>query len=313
MPNKNNILCLFALSAFISTPVFASLDRGLTPHFSAWLKNNGYGQFGFERTDLVGGAFGGKTSDDDVLKHNPVVFFHGNSDIAVGVNEEEKFTGFTKSIEYFLSQGYSKSELYITTWGPGDRTYSKMQVHSKEYLEYLRAFTEAVIAYTGADKINIVSHSMGVTLGRRVIKGGMVKAAPNPFNLGPSLADKVDTFIGIAGANWGLTNCYLFPGYQTCNNINGYYPGYALGPVGLSSYLAELNDDNTKEGANVYALFSTEDELIGYGDVVWGQYTSEWPTITSSVVYNTAEYTHMGIRDLTKQTQYSLITKHSNT
>jgi len=39
-------------------------------------------------------------------------------------------------------------------------------------LEYLRAFTEAVIAYTGAAKIDVIGHSMGVTLSRRVIKGG---------------------------------------------------------------------------------------------------------------------------------------------
>jgi hypothetical protein len=48
---------------------------------------------------------------------------------------------------------------------------------------------------------------MGVTLGRRVIKGGEVKATFFPYNLGPSLADKVDTFIGIAGANLGLVSC----------------------------------------------------------------------------------------------------------
>jgi triacylglycerol lipase len=52
---------------------------------------------------------------------------------------------------------------------------------------------------------------MGVTLGRRVIKGGVVSEAENPFDLGPSLASKVDTFIGIAGANWGLTTCFDFP------------------------------------------------------------------------------------------------------
>jgi Lipase (class 2) len=46
--------------------------------------------------------------------------------------------------------GYSKSEMYITTWGPGDKTKASDQTHSKEYLTYLRAFTEAVISYTGA-------------------------------------------------------------------------------------------------------------------------------------------------------------------
>jgi len=185
--------------------------------------------------DLVGGAYGGKSSDSDTLKHNPIVFYHGNSDIAVGT--VDLLTGFSKSIEYFLSMGYSKSEMYITTWGPGDKTKAPDQTHSKEYLTYLRAFTEAVIAYTGTEKIDIISHSMGVTLGRRVIKGGKVNAAANPFNLGPSLANKVDTFIGIAGATWGLTTCYLLPAYATCNSLNGFYPGYAIGPMGMSKYL----------------------------------------------------------------------------
>lgn len=153
--------------------------------------------------------------------------------------------------------GYSKSELYITTWGPGNKDKAPDQTHSKEYLTYLRAFTEAVIAYTGAEKINIISHSMGVTLGRRVIKGGKVAAAATPFNLGPSLANKVDTFIGLAGATYGLTNCYLVPMFATCNALNGFYPGYAIGPMGMSTYLQELNDDKIKEGDYVYSLFSS--------------------------------------------------------
>lgn len=137
-------------------------------------------------------------------------------------------------------------------------------------MEYLRAFTEAVIAYTGSPKVNIIGHSMGVTLARRVIKGGKVNSAPNPFNLGVSLASKVDTFIGLAGANLGLVSCYVAPLYQTCNSLNGFYPGYAIGPLGLSSYLYELNQDTTKEGDYVFALMSAYDDLIGAGDIVWG-------------------------------------------
>jgi hypothetical protein len=48
-----------------------------------------------------------------------VVFFHGNTDIAVGDTYWQ--TGFTTTIEYFLSKGYKKSELYITTWGDGNK------------------------------------------------------------------------------------------------------------------------------------------------------------------------------------------------
>lgn len=262
---------------YTGNELLQDLDRGLTPHFVNWLNNNGYGHWEFERLDLVGGAYGGKSSDTDNLNHAPIVFFHGNSDIAVGT--QGLFTGFSKTIEYFLSKGYSKSEMYITTWGPGDKDKASDQTHTKEYLTYLRAFTEAVLAYTGAAKINIISHSMGVTLGRRVIKGGQVNAAAMPFNLGVSLANKVDTFIGIAGATWGLTICYELPMYATCNSLNGFYPGYAVGPMGMSNYLQELNNDQIKEGSHVFSIFSTQDDLIGFGDIVWGRYTSVWPTV----------------------------------
>jgi hypothetical protein len=62
----------------------AKLDVGLTPHFSSWLTANGYGSFKFERNDLKGGAYGGKNSDSDTSTNQPVIFFHGNSDVAVG-------------------------------------------------------------------------------------------------------------------------------------------------------------------------------------------------------------------------------------
>jgi len=66
----------------------------------------------------VGGAYGGKSSSDQSISHEPVIYIHGNSDIAVGTQDD--FTGWTKSIEYFTSKGYSKAELYATTWGTGN-------------------------------------------------------------------------------------------------------------------------------------------------------------------------------------------------
>jgi hypothetical protein len=66
----------------------------------------------------VHGAYGGKSSADEKIKNDPIIFFHGNSDIAVGTDYWQ--TGFTESIEYFLANGYTKGELYITTWGPGN-------------------------------------------------------------------------------------------------------------------------------------------------------------------------------------------------
>lgn len=154
---------------------------------------------------------------------------------------------------------------------------------------------------------------MGVTLGRRVIKGGHVASTMFPFDLGASLADKVDTFVGIAGANLGLVTCqYVGSMLPTCNTLNGFYPGTSAG-VGLSSFLKELNDDQTKEGDHVFAMFSTQDDLIMYGDQVFGQYTSMWPTVDDFKKFETSQYTHINMRDLTKDIQFNLVTKHSFT
>ena len=63
---------------------------------------------------------------------------------------------------------------------------------------------EAVLAYTGAEQIDVISHSMGVTLSRAIIKGRNIAAEATPFDLGQPLEDRVHTYIGIAGGNYGI-------------------------------------------------------------------------------------------------------------
>jgi len=65
--------------------------------------------------------------------------------------------------------------------------------------------------------------------------------------------------------------------------------------MGLSSYLYELNKDSIKEGTYTFGLLSTKDDLIGYGDLVWGQFTSEWPTMDKSIISDIL--CHMDLRD----------------
>ena len=72
----------------------------------------------------------------------------------------------------FLAAGYTPAELYATTWGPADPGKAGDQVHSGEHVQRIRAFMEAVLAYTGAERLDLIGHSMGVTLARRAILGG---------------------------------------------------------------------------------------------------------------------------------------------
>ncbi len=83
---KNILKNTTLLGLFLLGYLAADLDRTLTSDFKTWLNSNGYSQWNFDRSDLTGGAYGGKETSDEKITHNPVIFFHGNSDIAVGTS-----------------------------------------------------------------------------------------------------------------------------------------------------------------------------------------------------------------------------------
>ncbi len=75
-----------------------------------------------------------------------------------------------RGIAHVLEQNYTSAELYATTWGDtwgaGNvlDTYSTM--HTCANLMYLRKYVEAVMAYTGAPKLDVIAHSLGVPMAR---------------------------------------------------------------------------------------------------------------------------------------------------
>ena len=83
-----------------------------------------------------------------------MIFIHGNSDIGFGRGTADGYvywqTGFRDLAIYFGSQGYKKAELYTTTWGPANPSTVSNNYHSKKNVMQIRAFVEAVLAYTGA-------------------------------------------------------------------------------------------------------------------------------------------------------------------
>lgn len=285
---------------------------GLSADFKSWLTANGYGSYGFSRTDVAGGSYGGRTFAGQAVVNHPVIFIHGNSDSALGTGSAGA-TGWTASIEYFKSQGYTSAELYATTWGPASVLSASSQYHSKDNLTRLRAFVLAVKAYTGATKVDIVTHSMGVTLARKIIKGGA--AAGGSYNLGSALTSSVDTFVGIAGANRGLTTCYLSgPTTPTCGSTNGFYPGYLVGgfgPYGVSSFLVDLASASHYEGTYVYTIWSSVDEVIGYGTVVYGQSTCRIPGQNGEKTFSSYPYGHIGSKDQTAYYQWRMVKYHA--
>ena len=178
------------------------------------------------------------------------MFVHGNSDIGFGRGSADGYvswqTGFRELATYLGGQGYTKAELYTTTWGPANPNLANQNNHAKKYVLQMRAFLEAVLKYTNATQVNVIGHSMGVTIGRKIIKGGSaVDSKEGSYSVGESLSSKVKTFVGLAGANLGLTACWNLGTIPTCSNVDGFNPG-ALATSGPSKFMSELNSNTVK-------------------------------------------------------------------
>lgn len=216
--------------------------------------------------------------------------------------------GFRISIEYFLSRGYTKAELYGSMYQYADVPHEYQHFWTSKDAMQVRKFIEAVLDYTGADQIDVITHSMGVGYGRRVIKGGMVQGDFEPYYIGKPIADRINTFIGIAGRNWGSADCnqeYEYNNWKVCNKLNGAYPG-TNDSSDMSTFLAELNENPIKEGDHTYAILSMYDNPVTFGKL-----TSEWPTMDDSYIYDDPKYDHLATRDLSVEIQYNLVTYHS--
>lgn len=111
------------------------LECGFTTHFSTFLQDKGYGSWGFDRSDLKCGSFGGKDTAKETIEKIPVIFIHGNSDVGFGRGTADGYvswqTGFRSLATYLATQGYKKSEMYTTTWGKANPNDASNNYHSK--------------------------------------------------------------------------------------------------------------------------------------------------------------------------------------
>eukprot|EP01017_Pseudomicrothorax_dubius_P023543 TRINITY_DN2512_c0_g1_i7.p1 TRINITY_DN2512_c0_g1~~TRINITY_DN2512_c0_g1_i7.p1 ORF type:complete len:133 (+),score=18.00 TRINITY_DN2512_c0_g1_i7:129-527(+) len=103
----------------------------------------------------------------------------------------------------------------------------------------------------------------------------------------------------------------MAPGIPCCSQVVGFYPGNAQGPVLLSQFLWDLNTAGGKEGNNVYAIYSPQDEVMGFGGLVWGRYTSSFPTVDAEIVLPQYAWTHLAQRDYVGPAVYQLLTNHT--
>lgn len=203
------------------------------------------------------GGFGGVAPNAE-RKHFPVIFVHGNNvdhaDWYV-VRDDFKAAGWSDQELWALSYnglGSNNGAGVTRTQPERDAEHLEMQwdgvvrvTNNTANLDDLYDFILAVRAYTGSDKFSIVTHSLGVTLARKVLKDH------------PALRKDLVAFVGIAGGNHGTAFCP--PGSEgnvvSCDEIAANTP-----------WLAALNGPNGDDESYGRTRWLTVYDGSGAGD-----------------------------------------------
>ncbi|HET7530815.1 MAG TPA: hypothetical protein VFJ98_07645, partial [Mycobacteriales bacterium] len=192
------------------------------------------------------GGFGGMRRRAP-LHHVPIVFVHGN--------QADAQNWLAVMVQLQRLAGYSMQEMYAISYnGLGnyyagapaarptapDEDYFRQNpdgfgngghgAADEDEIPDLCRFVEAVHSYTGSPYVDIVAHSLGVTIVRKLMLDY------------PWIARHVRAFVAIAGANHGTSVCRgLESSYYGCNEIA---PG--------SAWLAALNSHGETPGRTAY-------------------------------------------------------------
>lgn len=266
----------FLVTLFVST---SASGADFSPHFAQFLADNYPGRDFSALASGVDSGFGGKTSDQDTITKRPVVMIHGSTDRAIGGHSG----GWTNVIQALLASGYSPAEVYALTWGDGQESSGIRNNHRTDYIDTVRDFVSAVQKYTGTDEVDIIAHSMGVTLARGAILG--VRSQGREHSR--SLSGSIHTFISIAGANAGVGAC-LNPFSEfmpTCSKINGFHPE--------STYLAALNTATAPLAKEIFTIWSTADDVLG--KPVFGRQNPVPPEVTCQLDQQTETFSFSGL------------------
>jgi pimeloyl-ACP methyl ester carboxylesterase len=217
------------------------------------------------------GGFGGGSC---TATRTPVIFVHGNGDNAISFDlPPGAVAGYgtpARSVYAELkARGYNDCELFgVTYLSPTEQGAAKDNYHSISKYSTLRTFIEKVKAYTGKSQVDIVAHSMGVS---------MSLATLQYYNLWAS----VGKFINIGGGVRGLYSCY-YTGYAnsyapTCGSQNvfdsytfGFFPeGWYYGTWVTNSWTGTGSTNSMRDmpgrhtGVSFYTLSAGFKDQVG--------------------------------------------------
>lgn len=202
-----------------------------------------------------------------------VVLVHGNADSP---------SRWNNTVSTLKSRGYVDSQLFLPNWG--SKTNAGANDHGSVNTGVVKSALQAAFNSSCTGKIDVIGHSMGVTLAMKAI---------NEL----AYASRVNSFIGVAGAQHGLNSCGVYPfnvASATC------------GANGLSIDSPLINSVRGKRyAAKMYSIKSWMDEIVCIGSCyVYGSHTSNVDLQNVSYDYALG---HFGLATATTSKQADLI------
>ncbi len=204
------------------------------------------------------------------VERTPVIFLHGNNDtpFPTACNPFGRIHDFA---QFFADNGYALSEL----WGLGyqgdqcdliaNPTNRSAFAHSTEAnVPDLRRFVNAVLDYTGAKQVDIVAHSLGVTLTREWMRQDREHHV-------------VRRFVAIDGPNHGIINCSPSPlNYFQAPAFGGFTPNSAICleyGAADTPFLRRLNRGSETHGSTRVLVIRNADTSFVYFSALDGVFT----------------------------------------
>jgi triacylglycerol lipase len=202
-----------------------------------------------------------------------VVLVHGNTGYP---------SDWNNTVATLKGRGYVDAQLYRPSWG--SKTNAAINDHGSANTSVVKSAMQAAAAASCTGKIDVIGHSMGVTLAMKAIN-----------ELG--YAGKVNSFIGVAGAQHGLNSCGAYP-------FNVATPTCGANGLSIDSPLI-VSVRGKRYGAKMYSIKSWIDEVVCYGSCyVYGSHTSNIDSQNASYDYSLGHY---GLQSSTTSKQADLI------
>ncbi len=205
-----------------------------------------------------------------------VVLVHGNTGSP---------SDWNNTYDQLIAKGYDSSQIFMPSWGYSSAMYASYNDHSGWEETPVRNAINSAIEQSCTGKIDVIGHSMGVTLSaKQIINEGQVS--------------NIDTFVGVAGAYRGLWTCGTYPWNvwaATCGR-NG---------LSVSSPLLDWLYGK-KLAERVYSIKSWSDQIVcGTGTcTVGGVHSSQIANENDSFSY---DHDHFDLQKYTYQKQVDLI------